>query len=160
MGIAVLDVQWVSRGVTGLLGMWDRHHGSKRGTDGCVEAVFSVLGSQGGEAAGDTTTKTISAHVCEGLCKQSIPSLLSPADRLFRSRARGTLFHQLCSMLVQSQDSPVFIGTGTRAAYGCLLLKRTEERRAAGYFNAVCNLILDVMGSFCTTDLKVTLFAC
>lgn len=92
MGIAVLDVQWVSRGVTGLLGMWDRHHGSNRGADGCVEAVFSVLGSQGGEAAGDTTTKTISAHVCEGLCKQSIPSLLTPTDRLCSEAGLMALF--------------------------------------------------------------------
>lgn len=144
MGIAVLDGQWVSWDISGLLGMWDRHRGTNRGADGCVEAVISVLENQGGKAAGVTTTRIISAHTSVQACACRASLLSSPLQT--DCVQRQGLWHS--SMLGWSQDSPVFIGTGTWAAYGCLLLKCTEGR-AAGDFNGVCNVILDVMGSFC-----------
>lgn len=89
MGIAVLDGQWVSWDITGLLGMWDRHCGTNRGADGCVEAVFSVLENQGGKAAGVTTTRIISAHTS---VQAEHPSSPHPfRQTVFRGRACGTL---------------------------------------------------------------------
>lgn len=159
MGIAVPDVQWVSRAIAGLLGMWDSHRGSSRGADGSVEAVFSVLEKQGGGAAGDTTNRRISAHMSVQAGASRAALLSSPADRLCSEAGLVALLHQPCSMLGCSQDSRVH-WNGYTSTYGCLLLHPTEEGRAAGDFNGVCNLILDVMGSFCTTDLKVTLYPC
>lgn len=78
VGTAVLDVQWVSRGVTGLLGLWDRHGGNNRGADGCAEALFSVLETQGGEAAGDSTTRILSAHTAVKACASRASLLSSP----------------------------------------------------------------------------------
>lgn len=42
MGIATVDVEWVSRAITGLLGM-NGYHGSNRRAEGFAEALFSVL---------------------------------------------------------------------------------------------------------------------
>lgn len=122
MGIAVLDVQWISRGVTGLLGMWDRHHGSKRGADGCVEAVFSVLGSQGGEAAGDTTTKTISAHMSVKACA-SRASLLSSALQTDCSEAGLVALFSVSSVPCWSEARTL----------QCLLERVHEQHMAACY---------------------------
>lgn len=82
MRIAVLDVQWVSRDITGLLGMCDRHSGSTRGADGCAEAVFAALENQGGKAAGDTTSRIIRAHTSVQACasRASLPSSPLQAD--------------------------------------------------------------------------------
>lgn len=124
MGIAVLDMQWVSRGFTALLGMWDRRHGSNRGADGCVEAVFSVLEKQGGEAAGDTTTRILSAYTAVQACA-SRASLLSSTLHTDCVQRQGLWHSSISSASCWAEARTL----------QCLLERVHEQHMASCYWN-------------------------